>query len=77
MVRAIDEPIGSLLSAEAVVNEVRGRNENSTLDCRPLWLTQGEAESLLMLCVASPIAAGASEHELFMKLGDLYRSYRG
>jgi len=41
---------------------------------RPLWLTQREAESLLVLCVASPVSAGAVEQDLFQKLGDFFRS---
>jgi hypothetical protein len=42
-----------------------------------LWLSPPEAESLLMLSVASPVTVGPVEQDHFMKLGEFIRSYRG
>lgn len=40
----------------------------------PLWLTQEEAEALILLCSGSPLPADG-EAEVFLKLGELYRAF--
>jgi hypothetical protein len=47
--------------------------EASTL---PLWLTEKEAEALLILSASSPRSGGVKEREIFGKLGDLLRAFR-
>lgn len=47
--------------------------EDATL---PLWLTEKEAEALLILCASSPRSGGMKEREIFGKLGDLLRAFR-
>ena len=42
---------------------------------KPLWLTAREAESLLVLCAASPVSAGPCELVLFTKLSRYFRSH--
>jgi hypothetical protein len=37
----------------------------------PLYLTQDEAEALLLLCAGSSFSGGESEHPIFVKLGHL------
>ncbi len=70
----IDEEMGTRITVEAVARENRFRAEDRTMGCRALWLTPREAESLLVLCVASPVSAGPAEQYLFQKLGDFFRS---
>ena len=60
----------------AVVREHEISRGDPVLLCEPLWLTLHEAEALLVLCAASPVSAGPDEHDLFMKLGDFFRSCR-
>jgi hypothetical protein len=40
----------------------------------PLWLTQEEAEALILLCASSPLGA-ENETGVFLKLGELYRAF--
>ena len=71
------EDEGSLiLSSEAALRDDRYRIVPPKQACRPLWLTPREAESLLVLCVASPVTAGPVEQDLFMKLGEFFHSCR-
>jgi len=49
----------------------RGESGPPTL---PLWLTQEEAEALIMLCTGSPLPADG-ERDVFLKLGELYRAF--
>ncbi len=71
----MDEAMGMPITAEAIVRENRFRADDRTMGCRALWLTPREAESLLVLCVASPVSAGPTEQDLFQKLGDYFRSH--
>lgn len=68
------ENLGALTIKSAVC-DYRGRSEDTGPGCKPLWLTQREAEALLVLCAASPISAGPGEQELFVKLGDYFRAH--
>ena len=72
----MNEEIGALITAEAVVRENCYRADGANQGCKPLWLTRREAESLLVLCAASPVSVGPGEQDLFMKLGDFFRSTR-
>ena len=72
----LEDESGLIVSSEAVVQDNRYRLEGLRQTCKPLWLTPREAESLLVLCVASPVTAGPVEQDLFMKLGEFFRSYR-
>ena len=69
------EEVGTLSVTEAIVRETRSRADDAKLNCEPLWLTLREAESLLVLCIASPVSVGPTEQELFLKLGDYFRSH--
>lgn len=42
----------------------------------PCWLTEEEAEALVMMCAASPRNAGEAERRLFAKLGEMLRAFR-
>ena len=72
----MDEEIGAALPNEAAVRDSRFRSERTPHGCRPLWLTPREAETLLVLCTASPVSGGPGEQDLFVKLGDFFRSNR-
>jgi hypothetical protein len=41
----------------------------------PLWLTEAEAEALLMLCAASFADAGSLEADLLARLRDTLRAF--
>ncbi len=69
----MNEEMGAPITTEAVVRDNRNRTDDRQ-GCKPLWLTQREAESLLVLCAASPVSVGACEQDLFVKLGDFFRS---
>ena len=42
----------------------------------PCWLSEEEAEALIMLCASSPRSAGETERRLFAKLGEICRAFR-
>ena len=42
---------------------------------RPLWLTEEEAQTLAVLCSASPGSGGGVEQALFEKLGTYLRAF--
>jgi len=42
---------------------------------RPLWLTEQEAQTLAVLCSASPWSGGWTEQTLFEKLGSYLRAF--
>ena len=70
-----NEEVGALSVTEVIVHENRSRADDRAVGCKALWLTPREAESLLVLCVASPVSAGPTEQDLFQKLGDYFRSH--
>jgi hypothetical protein len=72
----IEEEAYDATPVRAVVREQEINREDRDPRCEPLWLTFHEAETLLVLCAASPVSAGPGEHDLFMKLGDFFRSSR-
>jgi len=71
----IDDSVDMLVQS-AVVQDARYGSEGVNFGAKPLWLTPREAESLLMLCAASPVSAGPGEQDLFLKLGDYFRLHR-
>ena len=42
----------------------------------PCWLSEEEAEALIVLCASSPRSAGEVERRLFAKLGEISRAFR-
>ena len=42
----------------------------------PLWLTEAEAEYLLVACSSSAVTGAATEPDVFRKLGELLRTFR-
>ena len=68
------EELDGLLSTEESVRDNRYSTDRSMYGCRPLWLTPREAEALLVLCAASPVSVGPGEQDLFIKLGDFFRT---
>lgn len=71
----MSDDVGALVCTEAVVHETRHRDDEPAHGCKPLWLTPREAESLLVLCAVSPVSVGPLEQDLFVKLGDFFRSH--
>ena len=70
----MNEELEAMMPVEAAVRDSRYHADTSGGGCKPLWLTQREAESLLVLCAASPVSAGPGEQDLFLKLGEFFRS---
>ena len=71
------EKDSAALSCNATVIEFCSRpaKAQEETECKALWLTASEAETLLDLCMVSPANGGSCEQELFRKLGDYIRSF--
>ena len=69
------ETLDTAMTCGTAVCDTRYRNNEGGQGTKPLWLTPREAESLLVLCAASPVSAGPGEQDLFQKLGDFFRSH--
>ena len=72
MVGWMSAAVPKRMTTETVVSENRRKAEDPRKGCTPLWLTQREAESLLVLCASAPVGAGPAEQDLFVKLGDFF-----
>ena len=68
------ETLDTAMTRGTAVCDTRYRNNEGGQGTKALWLTAREAESLLVLCAASPVSAGPAEQDLFQKLGDFFRS---